>query len=128
MTGSLDLNHRERNSQANFLIEQDLDMVGTVFLELHAAEEMDVRCMGIKIIEAEGDLRLRDRLILLGIIDKALLDKVTTASAPTAPEAEFEKADRQVGSRDRTDDADQSLLTAQFRADILAENRGLQVW
>jgi hypothetical protein len=128
MIGSLDLNHRERNSQANFIIEQDLDMVGAVFLKLHAAEEMDVRCMGIKIIEAKGDLCLRDRLILLGIIDKALLDKVTTASAPTTPKAEFEKADRQVGSRDRTDDADQSLLTTQFRADILAENGGLQVW
>lgn len=102
-------------------------MVGSELLELNAAEKMDIRGMGAHVRKIEGYLRLGDRLILLGIIDEALLDKITAAAAPTCPETKFEESYRQRRRGDRTDHADERLLAAEFRADIFAEYRRLQV-
>ena len=103
-------------------------MVGSVFLELHASEEVDIGGVSIQIVEIERDLRLSNRLILFGIVDQALLDEITASAAPASPEAEFEKRDRQRWGWDRPDHAYESLLSADFGANILAEDRGLKVW
>jgi len=100
-------------------------MIGAVFLELYAAKEMDIGGMGIEIGERERNLRLRNSLIFLWIVNEALLDKVTAASAPASPEAEFEKANRQGGCGDRSEYADQCLLAADFRSHIFAEDGSL---
>lgn len=89
-----DLNDRKRNPQADFVIKLNLDMVGAIFLKLHAAKEMDIGGMGIEIGECEGYLGLRDGLVFLGIVDEAFLDEVTASTAPAGPEAEFEKTNR----------------------------------
>ncbi|NDC39398.1 MAG: hypothetical protein EBZ48_15385 [Proteobacteria bacterium] len=125
--GILHPNDGEGNAQPEFLIEQDLEMIGPVFLKLHPAEEVNVGGVGVQVGEGEGNLGLGDRLILLGIIDEAFLDEVTASAAPACPEAEFEKADRQRRCRDGTDHADECLLAADLGADILAEDRGLKV-
>ena len=121
------LNNREGNSQANFVINQNLHMVGAVFLKLDAPEEMDIGGMGAQIAEAEGNFRLRNGLILFRIIDEAFLDEIAAAAAPTGPEAEFEETDRKGGGGNRAENADKSLLAADFCPDILAEEGGLQV-
>lgn len=95
-------------------------MIRPVFLKLHASEEMHIGGVGIQIGEGEGNLGLGDRLILLGIINKALLDEVTAPSAPAGPEAEFEESYRKSGGWNGPDNADQRLLTAQLGANILA--------
>src|SRR5665213_3476201 len=100
-------------------------MIGAVFLELYAAKEMDIGSMGIEIGEREGNLSLRNGLIFLGIVNEALLDKVTTPSAPASPKAEFEKANWQGGCRDRSENPDQCLLAADFRSHIFAEDGSL---
>ena len=69
-------------------------MVSSVFLELDSAEEMHIGGMRAQIGKAEGNLRLRNRLILLWIIDEALLDEVATTATPSGPEAELEERDR----------------------------------
>lgn len=121
------LNHRKRDAHANFLIKEDLHMIGAIFLELNASEEMDVGGMGVEIAQTEGDFRLGDSLILLRIIDEALLDEVPATAAPACPEAEFKKTDWHVGCRDRADHSDECLLAAEFGPDILTEDGGLQV-
>jgi len=103
-------------------------MVGPVFLELDSTEEMHIRGMRAQIGKAEGNLRLRNRLILFWIIDEALLDEVTTTATPAGPEAELEERDWQCGRRDSPNHADECLLAANFGPDILAEDCGLKVW
>jgi len=103
-------------------------MVGPVFLELDSTEEMHIGSVRAQIGKAEGNLRLRNRLILLWIIDEALLDEVTAAAAPAGPEAELEEGDGQRGCGDCPDHADECLLAADFGPDILAEDCGLKVW
>ena len=38
----IDLDHWKGDSQPDFVIDLDLNMVGAIFLELHTAEEMDI--------------------------------------------------------------------------------------
>lgn len=123
----IDLDHRQGNPQADFVIDLNLNMVGAVFLKLHAAKEMDIGGVGVEIGERERNLRLGNGLVFLGIVDEAFLDEVTTATTPACPEAEFEKTNRKVGGRDCPENADQGLLAADFRPHILAENGSLKI-
>ena len=102
-------------------------MIGAVFLELNAAEEVDVGGMCAEIRKSEGDLRLSNCLILFGIIDEALLDEIPAAAAPACPEAELEEADGQSGGGDRADHPDEGLLPADLGPDILAEDGCLKI-
>jgi len=102
-------------------------MIGAVFLELNAAEEVYIGGVRAQIREAEGNLSLGNGLIFLGIIDEALLDEITAAAAPACPEAELEEADGQGGGRYSTDHPDESLLPADLGPDILTEDGCLQI-
>ena len=95
-------------------------MIGAIFLELDTSEEMDIRGMCIHVAQTERHFGLGDGLILLGIVDQAFLDEITTPAAPAGPETEFEKSDRKTWSRDSTDHSHQSLLAADFSTHIFA--------
>ena len=103
-------------------------MVGSVFLELHASKEMDIRGMGIQIGQTEGNFSLGDGLVFLGIINEALLDEIAAPAAPTGPEAKLEKSDREGGRGNRPENTDKRLLSTEFGPHIFTENRGLEVW
>jgi len=102
----IDLDHWQGNPQADFVIDLDLNMVGAVFLKLHAAEKMDIGGVGVEIGERERNFRLGNGLVFLGIVDEAFLDEVTTAATPACPEAKFEKTNGKIGGRDRSEHAD----------------------
>jgi len=102
----IDLDHWQGNPQADFVIDLDLNMVGAVFLKLHAAEKMDIGGVGVEIGERERNFRLGNGLVFLWIVDEAFLDEVTTAATPACPEAKFEKTNGKIGGRDRSEHAD----------------------
>lgn len=122
------LNDRKRNSQADFVIELNFNMVGAIFLELHPPKEMDIGGMGIEIGKSEGYLGLSNGLVFLGIIDETFLDEVAASPAPAGPEAEFEKTNRQGWGWYRAEYSYKCLLAADFSSHILTEDGGLQVW
>jgi len=45
------MDHWEGNPEPDFVIKQDLYMVGAEFLELNSAKEMDIRCVGVQVGE-----------------------------------------------------------------------------
>lgn len=124
---SINLDDGEGNAEADLIIELDLDMVSAIFLKLHTAKEMDIGGMGVEIGEGEGNLSLSDGLILLGIVDEAFLNEVTTAATPPRPEAEFEKSNRELRCRDHAEHTDKCLLTTDLSSYIFAENGSLQI-
>lgn len=119
--------HGKGNSETDLVVNLDLDMISAELLKLDSAEEVDVGGVGGEIREGEGHLRLSDGLVLLGIVDQAFLHKASAAAAPTGPETKFEEADRKSRGGNRPKNADQGLLSADLRPDILAEECRLEI-
>lgn len=115
-----------RKTHAHVPIEGDFHVMHPEFLNLHAAEKVNIGCAAFNFPKFKIDAGLGDRVIVR--IQKAgYLLKTSDASAPTRPEAELEKSDRQLWNRNRADHTDEALPSADFCAHILAENHRLQI-
>ncbi|MGC1478956.1 MAG: hypothetical protein WA771_00505 [Chthoniobacterales bacterium] len=99
----------------------------TVLFEAEAAEDVDVGGVGAHLLERKVDLKLRELGLVVRSDDRGTLTEATFSPAPTGPETEFEEGDGELGSRDRGDDTDESLLAAGFRPDVLAQDAGLEI-
>src|SRR5438034_11093120 len=98
-----------------------------VLLKLHAAKIMDIGRVAFHLLEHKLDLRLRDYLLFVHTYEARFLAKLTGAAAPASPDAEAKIIDRQRGRRDHTQHAHKGLHAVDFAADVLANDRALQV-
>ena len=124
---ALDGDDGEREAEAEFAVDLDLDGVEAEAVELESAEDMDIGGVGVEGGEVEVHFAGGDGFLVFGSEDGGLLGEAAGAAAPAGPEAEFEKSERNGGSGDDADDADEGLLSASLLADILAEEAGLEV-
>ena len=92
-----------------------------------AAEDVDIRRMGIEAGELELHGGLGDGLLHLAAHDVGFLHELPDPTAPAGPEAELQESDGDNRSRDGSDGTDESLLAADFLANIFAEDGGLEV-
>ena len=120
------LDNGHRKTHAHVSVERDFNVMHSERLDLHAAEKVDVRRAAVDFPQLEADGCLGDNFVV-GIEQTGHLLESPDASAPPRPEAKFEKTYRDLRSRNRPDDADQSLRAANLRADVLAKDRRLQV-
>jgi len=102
-------------------------MMHPVLLKLHAAKIMDVGRVAFHLFQHKLDLRLRDYLLFVYAYEARFLAKFARAAAPAGPDAEPEIIDRQCGRRDHTQHAHEGLHSVDFTADVLANDRALQV-
>ena len=69
----LDLNHRQRKPQLQFVFEVNLDVMHPVLLKLYAAKIMDVRCVAFHLFQRKLDFRLRDYLLFVHAYEAGFL-------------------------------------------------------
>ena len=120
------LHHGHGKTHAHVPVERNFHVVDAEGLDLHAAEEVHVRRASVDLAQLELDRSLGHRGIIR-IEKTGVLLELSDASAPARPEAQLEKADGHLRRGDRSDDSDQCLRTADFRAHIFAQHRRLQI-
>lgn len=123
----LDGNNREREAKAEGSVDADFDGIDAMFLELKTTEDVHIRRVSVERGKRKLHFTLSNGILVIGIEDERVLNKVPHPSTPARPQAKFEKADRHHGGRNHADDSDQRLLSACLLADVLAKNARLEI-
>src|SRR5689334_21971130 len=100
-------------------------MMEPVLLELDPAKVVDVSRVPFHFFEDKFHLRLSDDLLFIHSDNARSLLKLSGATAPTRPNTEPHIVNRQNGSRDNVDDANERLHPVEFAADIFAKHAAL---
>jgi hypothetical protein len=91
----LDQDDGEGDAELKLVVEVDFDGVESGFLEAETAEDVNVRRVGVHLLEVEVDVKFREFRLVVGSDDEGALAESPLATAPAGPEAEFEERDGQ---------------------------------
>lgn len=127
LAGELDVDDGQRVADDELVVQVDFDVVHAEGLELDVGEKVHVGRHGIHFLEAEIDGAFAEHFFV-GRKHLGGLLELADAVAPTGPEAEFKKADGDLGRGNGVDDADERLHPGDFSADIFAQDGCLAVW
>ena len=123
----LDLEYRDRVAELHDVIDEDLDPVGSGFLEGEVLDADDGRGRENGIVQLELRLGLRQHGAGVGAEHADGLGEGSLAGGPAIDDEQLLGGDGELGRHDLTEDTQQDQVAIGFLAEVVANKRALKI-
>jgi hypothetical protein len=123
----LDPHDWQRKTEAQFILQINLNVMEAKLLKLHAAKVMNVGGMAFHLLQRKLNFSFSEDILLVHSHDSRALLEFSGATTPTRPDAKPHIINRQRRRRDHVEHSHERVHPVELAPHVLAKHAALQI-